>query len=300
MSLEITTAFVQQFSNNILLLAQQDGSRLRDRVTTKMITGNAAYFERVGPTDVVAITTRHGDSPMVDTPHSRRRVTTAGFEWGDMVDQLDEVQMLIDPKSTYVQNAMMAFGRHIDRIILAAATGTAVAVTSSLSGTTSNVSFDSANIVDEDFGTVDSNLTIPKLIEARRILMKNEAIVPGEELTCVVNSSMLAALLNTTQVTSADYNTVRALVKGEIDTFLGMKFIQTELVTGSLSSSPDPKIALVFPKSAIGLAINKDITAQIAQRADKRFSWYAYASMMMGAVRIEEAKIVQIECYQTA
>ncbi len=298
MSNQITTAFVQQFSDNLIILAQQRGSRLRDTVLNKIVTGDAAYFERLGPTVAQIRTTRHGDSPQVDTPHSRRRVTLSDYEWGDLIDKQDEVRMLIDPQSAYAMNAGFALGRAMDDVIIAAATGTAVSVTSSLSATTSNISFAAGNIIDEDFNTTASNLSVAKLVEARRLLMKNN-IDMNEEMFVVVNASAIAALLGTTQVTSADFNTVKALVHGDIDTFMGFKFVHTERLLGTADNTDtSPILCLAYSKSALGLAINKDITVRIAERADKAFANYVYAMMGLGSVRIEEEKIVQIQCVQ--
>lgn len=300
MSTQITTAFVQQFTDNIILLAQQRGSRVRDRVLNKVVTGDAAYFERIGAVAAQIRTSRHEDSPQIDTPHSRRRVTLTDYEWGDLIDKQDEVRLLIDPQSAYAMSAGWALGRAMDDVIISAATGVAVSVSSSLTASTSNVSFAAGNIIDEDFGTTASNLTVAKLIEARRILMKNN-IDMEEEMTLVHNASALAALLNTTQVTSADYNTVKALVHGEIDTFMGFKFVHTERLLGTADGTDtSPILCLAFSKSALGLAINKDITVRIAERPDKAFATYVYAMMGVGAVRIEEEKIVQIECVQSS
>ncbi len=300
MSTQITTAFVQQFSDQVIMLAQQKGSRLRGSVTEKSVTGNAAYFERIGPTEVLLRTSRHSPSPMVDTPHSRRMVTLASYEWGDAVDKQDEIRLLIDPKGPYAQNAAMAFGRKIDDLIIAAATGSSTSVSSSLpsADNRTSVSFDDANRVDADFGTADSNLTVAKLVEAGRILAAHD--VDEEMFTCVLNASARAALLNTTQVTSSDYNSVKALVKGEIDTFMGFKFIRTERIGGVINSDPNAKKVLVFAKSAIGLAMGRDINVRMAERADLGFETYIYGSMDLGATRVEEEKVVQIDCYQTA
>ena len=74
MSTQITTAFVQQYRSNLLILAQQKGSRLRNTVRTESVNGTSAFFDRLGATAAVQRTTRHGDTPLIDTPHSRRRV----------------------------------------------------------------------------------------------------------------------------------------------------------------------------------------------------------------------------------
>ena len=75
MSSQITTAFVQQYSNNVQMLSQQKGSLLRGSVDTESIVGKNAFFDQVGVATAVKRTTRHGDTPQIDTPHSRRRVS---------------------------------------------------------------------------------------------------------------------------------------------------------------------------------------------------------------------------------
>lgn len=300
MSNQITTAMVQQFSDNLIMLAQQKGSRLRDRVMSKVVTGNAAYFERLGPTEVILRTGRHSTSPLVDTPHSRRMVTINSYEWGDAIDKQDEIRTLIDPKGAYTMNAANSFGRKIDDIIIAAATGNSTAVSSSLPNgdNRTSVALPSTQIVDEDFGTNNTNLTIVKLIEARRLLARND-IDDNEELTLVLNASAIANLLNTTQITSADYNSVKALVKGEIDSYMGFRFVRSERILGVADNTDtSPKLCIAFAKSGIGLAVGRDVNVRVAERPDLSFSTYVYGSMDLGATRVEEEKVVQIECVQ--
>ena len=75
MSTQITTAFTQQYSNNVKLLAQEKGSQLRNTVTVESVVGKNAFFDQVGVATAVKRTTRHADTLQVDTPHSRRRVS---------------------------------------------------------------------------------------------------------------------------------------------------------------------------------------------------------------------------------
>ena len=71
MSTQITTAFSQQFSTNVQLLSQQMGSVLRGAVSEESVVGEKAFFDQIGSTAAVKRTSRHGDTPMVETPHSR-------------------------------------------------------------------------------------------------------------------------------------------------------------------------------------------------------------------------------------
>ena len=104
MSTEINKAFVQQFSNNLIILSQQKGSKLAGTVMRKDVTGKYAHFDRLGATVASLRTSRHGDTPLTDTPHSRRRVQLNDYEVADLIDHQDEVRMLIDPKSAYAQS----------------------------------------------------------------------------------------------------------------------------------------------------------------------------------------------------
>src|SRR4051812_39849048 len=118
MSINVTTAFVQQYTNNFMFLSQQKGSRLRSLVRVEPgIVGTSAFYDQIGAVAAVARTTRHGSTPQIDTPHSRRMVTLADYEWADLIDDLDKVRMLADPTSSYMQAAYMALGRSIDDVI---------------------------------------------------------------------------------------------------------------------------------------------------------------------------------------
>src|SRR5260370_11287973 len=114
MSFQVTDAFVQQFTGNVALLAQQMTSRLRGRTIEDMITGESAYLEQVAPTAAQKITARHSDSPIMNTQHLRRRIAPYDYGWGDLVDNLDKVRLLIHPASTYAPKSPMAMSRAQD------------------------------------------------------------------------------------------------------------------------------------------------------------------------------------------
>ena len=111
MSSQITTSFVEQYSSNIAMLSQQMGSKLRSSVDVEKVTGKNAFFDQVGVTAAQLRTSRHGDTPQIDTPHSRRRLSLADYEWADLVDDVDKVRMLVDPTSSYARAAAAAMNR---------------------------------------------------------------------------------------------------------------------------------------------------------------------------------------------
>jgi hypothetical protein len=291
MSFEITTAFVEQYGANIYMLAQQKGSRLRETVDMETVTGEEAYFEQMGATEAQVRTSRHGDSPLISTPHARRRVSMVDYEWGDMINKEDKVRTLIDPANGYVQAGVWALGRSIDDTIIDNITGIAY---TGKKGTVP-VTLPNTQIIPDDVSGTSNGMTIEKLILAKSLFGKNEIDYEMEGLTMAISQSQLDDLLRSTETTSSDYNTVRALVRGEINTFMGFNFVRTERLQ---KDATNIRRCVAYPKSAFKLAVGRDITAKVAERADKSFSWYAYASMTIGGTRLEEKKVVAIDCLE--
>lgn len=286
---DITTAFVKQFHSNIEILCQQKGSKLRNLVRLKDgVVGEETYIDQIGATEAVEKTTRHGDTPLVDTEFARRKIALTDWEWADLIDKSDKLKMLADPTSEYVQNAAFALGRAMDKKIVAAAFGTAY---TGKDGTTPKT-FAAEGAGDIAEGA--SGLTLTKLLEAKEILDDKE-VDEDEPRFIVVTAAQITNLLNTTEVKSADYNTVKALVNGQIDTFLGFKFVRisSSILEGDGS---DTRYVIAFAKNGLGLAIAADIKTRITERADKSYSTQVFASMGIGATRVDGDKVVRINC----
>lgn len=286
MSFEVTTAFVQQYSTNVGLLLQQRGSKLRDCVTVGSYTGKAAKaVEQIGSVTAQARTGRHADTPLISTPHDARWVHPTDYEWADMIDDQDKLRMLIDPTSPYAINGAYSLGRAMDSLIISAALGTSL---TGENGSTSTV-FDSNNTI----AVGATGLTVAKLRTARRLLLAAEVDVASDPLFIAVTAKQMDNLLGTTEVTSSDYNTVKALVSGNVDTFLGFKFIHTELLT--LDGSSDRRV-IAWAKSGMHLGIWNDINTKVSERADKSYATQVYVKGTFGATRTEEGKVVEIIC----
>jgi hypothetical protein len=287
MSTQVTTAFSQQFSANVQLLSQQTGSILRGGVDEESVTGEKAFFDQVGAAAAVKRTTRHGDTPLVETPHSRRQVTLESYEWADLIDDADKVRMLIDPTSTYARAAAAAMGRAMDDEIIAAATGTAKTGKSGGTSTSMLAAHQIAN------GSAD--LTIAKLITAKKTL-DLASVDPSIPRHIAVGPDQIEALLNTTSVTSSDFNTVKALVQGEVNTFMGFQFH----VTTRLAKSGNIRTCFAWAQDGIKLAMGKDVMSKIDERSDKSYSTQVYYCATFGSCRMEEEKVVQIDCDESA
>ena len=286
MSTQITTAFVEQYSANVQLLSQQSGSLLRDKVRVESVVGKNAFFDQIGSVTATVRSSRHSDTPQADTPHSRRRVSLADYEFADLIDDLDKVRMLADPTSTYAQAAAYAMGRAMDDAIIAAATGTAY---TGVSGGTSTSLPSGQKILEA--GT--AGLTIAKLRQAKKILDLGD-VDPSISRYIIVGPKQIDDLLGTTEVTSSDFNTVKALAMGDINSFLGFNFI----VSNRLNLASSKRDCIAFAQDGLLLAVGKDVTARIDERSDKGYATQVYYSAAFGATRMEEAKVVQVQAYE--
>lgn len=284
MSTQITTAFVNQFSSNVSMLSQQMGSLLRPAVDVESVTGEKAFFDQVGEAAAVARTSRHQDTPLVTTPHSRRQVSLTTFEWADLIDDSDKVRMLIDPTSSYARAAAAAIGRAMDDEIIDALGGDAK---TGKDGSTTT-SFPAG----QKIAVGGAGLTIAKLVSAKKLLDAND-VDPSVKRYIVVSPEQIEDLLNSTTVTSSDFNTVKALVQGDINTFVGCEFIVSNRLKVDGSSN---RLVYAFAQDGIKLAVGKDVMARIEERADKSFSTQIYYCASFGSTRMEEDKVVEIAC----
>ena len=284
MSSQITTAFVQQYSANVQLLSQQMGSLLRDKVRVESVVGKNAFFAQVGSVTAVQKTSRHSDTPQIDTPHARRRVSLSDYEFADLIDNQDKVRMLIDPTSTYAQAAAYAIGRAMDDVIISAALGTA------FTGETGSTSTSNANTIAHG----SAGLTIAKLRTAKQTLDLN-SVDPSIPRYIIVGPKQITDLLGTTEVTSSDFNTVKALANGEINSFLGFNFI----VSNRLSLDGTTRSCIAYAQDGIALAVGKDVTARIDERSDKSYATQVYYCATFGATRMEEDKVVEVQATES-
>lgn len=294
MSVQITTAFVQHYRANVEFLLQQKGSKLRPFVRVEPQNAEFDFYDRIGATTAQEITTRHSDTPLVSTPHDRRRVALRDFDWADLVDRPDKLRTLIDPTSPYAMNAMWALGRSMDDVIIEMAFGSAW---SGKTGAT-EVTFPAGQTIAVDYvetgADTDGNLTIGKLRRARELFLAAE-IDEDAELFMAVGSNQIHALLAETVVGSSDYNSVKPLVDGKVSRFMGFKFIPIERLT----KVGDDRSVIAWERSGLLLAVADEITADIGPRRDKRNATQVYVSGSFNSTRMEELRVLEILCDET-
>jgi len=308
MSLLIPVSFVDQFKANILMLSQQKPAKLRACCRMEDVTGDTMYVERIGPKDAQLRGARHGETPVSDAEHTRRKLSMADYIVpADLIDKPDKLKLLIDPQSVYTQNQAFSLNRAIDDVIITALGGPAYG--GHAGGTTiNNYDVGECRLVESDGSvetagsdhdaTTDTPLSIAKLLTCKQLL--DDANIDDErQRYFLCNPYNLNQLLNTTEVKSSDYNTVKALAQGNIDTYMGFKFLKsTRLVADGTDTSAT--LCYAFAQDAIVLAIAEEPNVSVSVRNDLCDSIQVFSTLSIGATRVEGPAVVEITLPTTA
>ncbi len=315
MSQQITTSMVDAFSANVFHLAQQDGSRLRVHCRMETQEAESKFWDRIGVRGKSRKKQgRHSDVVYDDTPHSRRMVTMEDLYQADMVDDADKLRTIMDPENEYAKAMSMALGRDMDEIVIEGLLGNAFG---GKKGTQVIALPDTQKVVAFVAGELTGSLlNIPTLRAVRKKAKQSEAMGKNEKWIFTYAAQQADDLLGTTEVTSADFNTVRALVNGETDTFMGFMFVSTELLpfndaaivyesaTGKIDAGGDATLAagegrrcIAFkPNSAVLCALGKEVNGRVTELPGKHYSNQVYASLTMGSTRMEEVQVIEVLC----
>ncbi len=293
----VTTAFTEQYSALVYILAQQKGSKFRGKVRNETVnSARNAYFERLGLATAQLITTRHGDTPLNEIPHSRRRLTPADYNTATLLDNADQLKMLIDPKSPYANAQAMELGRIADDVIIAAALGDVS--TGQSGGTTVTFQNDSRSMNGDGtvtaLGTLASSgtqtdITLAKILTMMSIF--NEEDVDADiRKYWAVSPREIKVMLDITEIGSADFNTVKALASGKVESFSGFNFFWTNRLPLDVVSEETTR-TIAWAEDGIILGTAENITSRITERDDKNYSIQVYSEQSLGAIRLEGAKV---------
>jgi hypothetical protein len=272
MVMQATNVFIDSFDAEVKV-AYQGIKSLRDSVRVKTgVIGSTHRF----PTAGSGVATQHNrGNDVVAMNAGRDKVTVTLSDWDafDYEDILDINKLNFDDKKIIADNTVKAIGRREDQLIIDAledTVGTATAV-----------------------GDGSTAPTVALLAQAKRVLDENN--VPTEDRTLVHSSFFLEDLLNITAVTSSDFNVVKALVQGELNTYMGFKFIMIGGRTegGLPFSAADKRYNFAYHKQAVGLAIGKDMTTMV-DWVPQKTAWQIGCVYSAGAIAIDTDGIVII------
>lgn len=270
--------YAQAYSQNIMQLAQQKYSKLLNTVFIKPnVKGKTFFQDQIGEWSMSTKGGRNVVTPNNDPKLARRMGTMIDYHDNRLLDRGDELRSISDPKSSYTIAAARSLGRKIDDVIIAAALGTSNTgeTGSGTAATPSTVSV-----------TADS-LSLKNVAAAKLAL--DDADVEEEDRYLVINPTLLSSALQEEKMSSADYAVVKALVNGDINTFMGFNWI-----TSTRLSQQSGLVGLVYQKYAMCLAMAAQPLVRTDERKDLSYSWQIYYELNVGAVRLEEDRIRQL------
>jgi hypothetical protein len=286
MPMSITQAFVQQWDSTIKHLAQQSTSRLEKASTDKgSITGESFTYNQLGAiADTPENTVRHGDTDWSDAAHTTRVCLMKDFYQALPVDRADEPKMLANPGgTTYPEALKMAWNRRKDKVLFTALGATVTYK----DGTTADLA--AANKI----AAGGTGFTKAKIIQGKKIFRAFEAdgVDFGGDLYCCYNSEMMEDVLSDTTLTSADFMAVKLLYEGDISgKWMGISWIPYEAI--DLVSST----YTTYMWSKSGLVRGTGFVEGNSQRrGDKKDTLQVSMAGSVGAIRVEENKVVQIK-----
>lgn len=289
MAVTIDNVYVQGFERIVRHLAQQSETKLRSHVTQRTSPGERHNWERLGPGEAEEKTGPRIATPTSDLPWSRRVSLARSWHIGETSEQEDPVQMLVDPNSNIARALAMGMKRKVDDIVIEAATADALEgdgatspfpVDQTVGDGTTPISFDLVTEVQEKFLSNDIDFSEPKCF--------------------VVGPTQVRKLLQLTEQTSRDFVDREALMRlqgsGIVPNWMGFTWIMSTRLTIPAADQLD---CLAFSPRAIGLQMNKDITARVQEDPSLSFAWRIYCHMTLGAVRVEDEHIVRAHVADT-
>ena len=271
--------YAQAYGQNIMQLAQQKYSKLINTVYLKPNVRGKTYFQdQIGSWSMSTKGGRNVQTPNNDPELARRMGVMLDYHDNRMLDRGDELKSISDPRSAYTIAAARSLGRKIDDVIIAAAVST-----TQKSGETGSTTAPTTTTILASA----SNITLTNILAWKKALDDND--VEMEDRYAIIDTESLASLLDVTEIGSADYNSVKALVKGDINSFLGFTWI-----TSTRLSQQSGLIGLVYQKYALCLAMAAQPMVRTDERSDLSYSWQIYYELNCGACRLEENRIRKI------
>ena len=284
--------FTTQFDSNWKHLVQQKNSKLKEYVTIDSIEGKEKSYNQIDATSMTQITDRSKDTRISDQAMAKRWIRPQQYDCAKLVDEWDEQLLgeVVLPTSPIIQSHAQAYARTCDSIIIGALGGPASTGPTGIVQTALPAGQKVAVNYVESGTAANSGLTIAKLRAAKFLFDSNE-IDEEEERIMVVSAKQLQDLLRTIEVTSQDYNSVRALVDGALNTFMGFKFRRSQLL-GKVSTV---RSCYAYVKSGVILA-ERGLKTHMDVRTDLSHSLQIRSVASLAAVRMEEKKVVEIAC----
>ena len=280
MAIGLSNAFVTLFDAEVKQAYQAKAELVGATRQRRGVEGSTAKFPKVGK-GVATLRIPQTDVTPLNVDFSQVTATLEDWNAAEYSDIFMQQKVNFDERQELVQVVANAIGRRQDQLIIDALTASSTAKT-----------------VSNDIGGTDTNLNLDKLLEAKKLL--DAGNVPPQDRHMVIHANSLASILGEQKLTSSDYASVKALVQGEINTFLGFTFhVLGDRTEGGLAiDGSSDRTVWAFHKDALGYAEGMGPKTEINYVPEKT-SFLVNSMFSAGAVAIDAEGIVQITCRES-
>lgn len=293
---------VKMYTANVKASLEKQGGLLMGYVSQGSYRGEKSQVVNfIGPIEFVERDTPYGDTKLSELEHTSRWITGTEYDAAVLIDRLDTLKMIYDPTSPYVERMRQGAARKMDEIIMSKFFATAK---TGKDGTT-NVAFPNRDVIPHG-GT---RMTVAKLRAARKLLKKRHVDLRTVRPLIAVTAEQTDDLLGEVVVGSSDYNSVKPLVDGEVTNFMGFTFIPYEdngtsaggkgIPTTTVNGPATIRNCPVWVPDAMHFGNWEGLTIIINNRPDKNNIKQAHATFTAGATRLEEGKVLQLQCVES-
>ena len=281
MSKTLSAVAVTEF-DSMVKHAYQGSGLLKSTVTQRNnVVGDTYKFRRMGKGLANQKSTSDLVTPM-DVAHEFRTANLQNWNAPEYTDMFDAQDVNFDEKQELAGTIADALGRRCDQLVIDAMDGSTPLTTTVATGV----------------GGANTNLNMAKIIKAQ-VELRDQG-VPNSDLFAAVNALGLSGLLNDTTATSVDFQAVKALVSGEIDTLVGFKFVILETrVEGGLTTAGQVVDSWFYQRPAVGLAIGIDMKTSV-DYVPERTSFLCNGMLKAGSVVRDEGGLVKVQYTQNA
>lgn len=282
------------FTGNVRASLQKQGGDLVARVSRGSYKGDKIQVvDFIGPVFFVERTTIYGDTKLTELEHTSRWISGSEYDCAVLIDRIDRLKMIYDPTSPYVERFRQAAARKQDMVIMDKFFANA---RSGKDGTT-DIAFPVADTVVH--GAI--GLTVAKLRSLRKLIKKRQVDLRTYRPFIAVTAEQIDNLLGETTVNSIDYNNVKPLVNGEVTSFMGFDFVPFETygndqIPVHIDTGQTIRDCPCWVPDGMHFGTWDDLSITISPRPDKNNIQQIHGTFTVGATRLEEGKVFQVQC----
>lgn len=306
-----TEAFYNSYTAGYEHVLQERKPQFQGLLREERIEGENESYDFLGTIELTKKRTRFEDIPIEDITHNRRWIKPEWYRKGVFVDKEDDIALHTDPTGDYIQALAKGAIRKENEVIVAAffanvdggktpGTDTYVLQDALYTTATSAAGRTLAHDVQADFtaGGVSAGLTIEKLILARQALdeLYND---PDAMLYIAMAPKQGSDLLREAETQSIDTNMIRSLVNGVVNEYMGFRFVKTNQISIGSSNDVDSDTSVfelpVWSKEGMLFARHQSPIFNVDWLPRPQI-WQISARVGMQSIRMDEDKIIKIEC----